>query len=73
MWSSKIVKENTKTIFHPIQKTQWTGAQSTEEKMELLHIDLEGSISVDIAAGKKLNARGSFQYLEEEKVKANNM
>ena len=36
--------------------------------MNILNIDIEGSVTVDLEAGKKLVAAGSFHYLEEDEV-----
>ena len=65
----KEIKNWTNVIPHPFQETRWTKYLSLDEKLELLNIDLEGSVTVDLAAGKKLEAGGSFHYLEVEEVK----
>ena len=68
LWSTKVVNEFKTVIEHPIQETTWSNKQTLMDKLEMLSIDIEGSISVDIAAGKQLVAKGSFTYLDEESV-----
>ena len=68
LWSTKVVNEFKTVIEHPVQQTTWSNKQTLMDKLEMLSIDIEGSISVDIAAGKQFVAKGSFTYLDEESV-----
>ena len=68
LWTDETVEQYKKTIKHPVQRTLWTSSQSHKEKMEMLNIDISGSIEVDIGTGKKITASGSFLYLDETDV-----
>ena len=68
LWSTKDVNEYKTVIEHPVQETTWSNKQTLTDKLKMLSIDIEGSITVDIAAGKQLMAKGSFTYLDEESV-----
>ena len=68
LWSTKVVNEYKTVIEHPVQETTWSNKQTLTEKLEMLSIDIEGSLTVDIAAGKQLVAKGSFTYLDDESV-----
>ena len=57
----------TKTIFHPRQETKWTSYQTLDEKLDMLQIDIAGSVSIDLKSSK-LVASGSFHYLDKEEV-----
>ena len=70
LWTDETVEQYKKTIKHPVQRTLWTNSQSHKEKMEMLNIDISGSIEVDIGTGKKITASGSFLYLDETDVRA---
>ena len=65
---SQQIKDNINVIHHPIQKTLWTNHLKFYERLELLNIDIGGSVTVDLEAGKKLTAGGSFQYLDVDEV-----
>ena len=62
------IKNYTNVIYHPIQETRWTNHLGLHQRLDLLNIDISGSVTVDIAAGKKLVAGGSFHYLDVEEV-----
>ena len=68
LWSTKTVNKFKTVIEHPVQETTWSNKQTLKDKLEMLSIDISGSITVDIAAGKQLVAKGSFTYLDEESV-----
>ena len=68
LWTDETVEKYKKIIKHPVQRTLWTNSQSHKEKMEMLNIDISGSIEVDIGTGKKITATGSFLYLDETDV-----
>ena len=65
------IKNFTNVIHHPIQETRWTNYLKLEERLDLLQIDISGSVTVDLKAGKKLVAGGSFHYLDVEEVISN--
>ena len=67
LWKEEDIKNYTKTIFHPRQQTQWTNEQTLDEKLNMLQIDISGSISLDIKASM-LSASGSFHYLDKKQV-----
>merc|ERR1719308_714512 len=65
LWPEKALENHTNTIDHPKQKSLWTSQQSLDQKFEMLHVGVEGSVQTMIGLGK-LNADGSFEYLEEK-------
>ena len=67
LWKEEDVASYTKTIFHPRQETKWTSYQTLDEKLDMLQIDIAGSVTIDIKTDK-LVAAGSFHYLDEEEV-----
>ena len=69
LWSTANVALHTSTIKHNRQETKWTKDLTLDEKLDLLKIFAGGSLSLDMKAGKKISASGSFQYLDDEKVK----
>ena len=62
------IKNYTNVIHHPIQETRWTNHLGLDQRLELLKIDISGEVTVDLKAGKKLVAGGSFHYLDVEEV-----
>ena len=67
LFSREDIEAHKITIDHPKQETKWTSGQTIDEKLEMMRIDVSGSISVDLET-TKLSAKGSFSYLDEEKV-----
>ena len=55
-------------IHHPDQQMVWTAEETMEKKMEKFHINLGGSLSVDMNTAAVKGA-GSFNYLTEERVR----
>merc|ERR1719341_2421210 len=64
IWSSQDVKDNTKVVYHPSENTHWTYKQTFEEKSDMLHIDVSGSVQVTLEVAS-IEADGSFEYLTE--------
>ena len=68
LWSENDVQKHKAVIHHPVQRTEWTSSQTITEKMNMMGIEVGGSLSVDLQTSK-VKAAGSFKYLTEEKVK----
>ena len=67
LWTESDVKRHKAVIHHPVQRTEWTSSQTITEKMNMMGIEVGGSLSVDLQTSK-VKAAGSFKYLTEEKV-----
>ena len=67
LWTSDDVNNHKTVINHPKQTSQWSSHQTMEEKLKMFHIDVRGSLSVDLRSAK-IKAKGSYEYLNEEEV-----
>ena len=68
LWTSDDVNNHKTVINHPKQTSQWSSQQTMEEKLKMFHIDVRGSISVDLRSAK-IKAEGSYEYLNQEEVR----
>ena len=55
-------------MYHPSEKTHWTYKQTFEEKSEMLHVDVSGSVQVALEVAS-IEADGGFAYLTEKMVR----
>ena len=72
LWPAEFVDKHKSVIHHPIQETKWTSPQTFSEKAEMLKIDVYGSVTVSVEIAK-IEASGSFNYLQNKKVNGGNM
>ncbi len=64
MWPSSDIQKFKRVIHHPMQRAEWTGEETLDEKMDRLNIGLGGSLSVDMNTAA-VKASGSFLYITE--------
>ena len=55
-------------MFHPKESTTWSHKQTLKDKLDMLSIDVGGSVSVELEMAK-IEADGSFKYLTEKSVR----